>query len=270
MSLGTNVSHAAVHGVGEWAKHSVNLQDGCENNCRYCYAKCMAIRFKRKTSQNWDKPDIRRKDIDKVYRTLEGRIMFPTTHDISRRNLEECISVLWKMLEAGNKVLIVSKPTMHCIPRLCSELGPYCHRILYRFTIGSSCDDTLRFWEPGAPSFSERLASLKWAYEQGFQTSVSAEPMLDTHINRVIHATKPYVTDAIWLGRANRLRSIIAINCPNDDETKQRADELLAEQTDDYLRELYERYRDDSQIKFKDSIKKAAGLDRPTERGLDV
>ena len=49
-----------------------------------------------------------------------------------------------------------------------------------------------------------------------------------------------------------------------------RADVLLAEQTDDFLRELYERYKADPQIKYKDSIKQAAGIDRPVQCGLDI
>lgn len=43
------------HGVGEWASHSVNIQSGCEKNCKYCYPKCMAIRFGRKTLSSWNK-----------------------------------------------------------------------------------------------------------------------------------------------------------------------------------------------------------------------
>ena len=48
------------------------------------------------------------------------------------------------------------------------------------------------------------------------------------------------------------------------------ADLRLAEQPDEFLRELYERFKDDPQIKFKDSIKKTVGLERPTEEGLDI
>ena len=36
-------------GTQEWAASNVNIQDGCEHDCRYCYAKTMAIRFKRAT-----------------------------------------------------------------------------------------------------------------------------------------------------------------------------------------------------------------------------
>ena len=263
-------TNRAAHGVGEWATSSTNCQQGCSNDCAYCYAKAMSVRFGRSTPESWSHPFIRREAVEKTYRKRNGRIMFPTSHDITPENIEECLTVLGKMLESGNDVLIVSKPHPDCIKRLCAELNAYRDQIVFRMTIGSADDPTLKYWEPNAPSFRMRLAALKAAYRAGYETSISCEPMLDTNIDAVIRAVRPFVTDSIWLGRGNRLRQTISINCPGDAEAKRRADELLAEQTDDYLRNLYERYSDDSLIKFKDSIKKVVGLNRPVECGLDV
>ena len=270
MKATSDIETKPAYGVGEWAKASVNIQDGCENDCRYCYAKCMAVRFGRKTSTSWCNTTIRMEALCKTYRKRDGRIMFPTSHDITIDNLDACLYVLWKMLAAGNEVLIVSKPHPLCIKELCAEFQDYKNQILFRFTIGSADDSVLRFWEPNAPTFEERLSALRLAYQQGYQTSISCEPMLDTHIDMVVQAAKPYVTDAIWLGRVNRLRQTIAITCPDDVETKERAEQLLAEQPDEFLRELYKRFKDDPKIKFKDSIKEAVGLERPTEVGLDI
>ncbi|MEI6168118.1 MAG: hypothetical protein WCS52_13095, partial [bacterium] len=182
----------------------------------------------------------------------------------------EYLVVLKKLLAAGNDVLVVSKPVLSCIKALCEELEPYKSQILFRFTIGSVDNEVLKYWENKAPKFEERLASLKWAYSQGYQTSVSSEPMLDLEIDRVIQATRPFVTDSIWLGRVNGLRAAISLNCPGDLDAKNRANELLRGQTDNFLRELYERYRNDPIIKYKDSMKKAVGLELHTEKGLDI
>ncbi|WFB36788.1 radical SAM protein [Kiritimatiellota bacterium B12222] len=264
-------NNKATHGVGEWASHSVNIQSGCEKNCKYCYAKSMAIRFGRKTPSNWNKkPDLNEKAIGKGYRKREGRIMYPTSHDITPRNIEEYLTVLLKLLESGNEVLIVSKPTLPCIKRICEECEAYKDQILFRFTIGSANDSVLKFWEPGAPMFQHRLDCLKLAYKNGFATSVSSEPMLDNRIDKVVTKTMPYVTDAIWLGRVNQLRQALSINCPKDNVAKKRGDELLAKQTDTYLSELYESYKDDPKVKYKDSIKEAVGLERPETVGLDI
>ena len=266
----SNERSTPAHGVGEWAKHTVNWQVGCGNRCRYCFSSCNSIRFKRTTPTSWGQPVINQKAVAKNYRKLTGRIMVPTSFDIVPGNLLESLVVLSKLLRAGNELLIVSKPNLACIQAICADLRDHKEQILFRFTIGSADDKILKYWEPGAPSFKERLASLKWAFEAGFSTSVSCEPMLDKRVDEVVRATKPYVTDAIWLGRVNRLRQTLAINCPGDAEAMRQADQLLAEQTDDYLRELYRRYKADPKIKYKDSIKEAAGLERPTEAGLDV
>lgn len=260
----------AAHGVGEWANDSINLAQGCEHDCAYCFAKAMAIRFHRSTPESWKNPVIRKEAIGKNYYQQEGRIMMPTSHDITPLNINEFLTVLMKVLEAGNEILIVSKPHLPCIKAICKTAAAYKKQITFRFTIGSADDKVLKAWEPGAPSFGERLDSLKWAHQEGYETSLSCEPMLDTSIDQVIEACRPYVTDSIWLGRANNLRQALSLNRPGDEKAKALGEQLLAEQTDDYLRELYHRYKDDPLIKYKDSIKKVAGLDRPTVNGLDV
>lgn len=258
------------HGVGEWATSSVNLQNGCEHNCRYCYAHCMAERFGRATPKTWPEPVINKAAINKGFSQRSGRIMFPTTHDVTERNLDHCTATLGKMLRAGNEVLVVSKPHLPCIKTICRECGDYKRQMMFRFTIGSANNEILKYWEPGAPSYQERLRSLKFAHEHSFPTSVSCEPMLDDNIHAVIKAARPYVTDAIWLGRANRLKGILALNCPKDVEAMRRADELIGLLSDEFIRGLYRRYKNHPLIKWKDSIKEVIGLKRPTKRGLDV
>jgi DNA repair photolyase len=260
----------AAHGTGEWATTNVNIQAGCDNDCRYCYAKAIAIRFHRATPESWSTPELNDGTVQKGYGKRSGTIMFPSTHDIAPVNIDACVVVLVKILAAGNRVLIVTKPQLACVKRLCLDLKGYKKQILFRFTICSADDNVLGFWEPGAPSFDERLQALKWAHAAGFKTSVSCEPMLDARIDRVIAAVKPYVTDAIWLGRANRLRHIVAVNCPDDDEVRRQTNKLIELQDDDRMRALYEQYREHPKVKFKDSIKKVVGLERPVTKGLDV
>lgn len=257
-------------GTQEWAAHNVNIQTGCEHGCLYCYAQCMGIRFKRVAATSWTTPRIRQSVISKKYRKMNGVVMFPTTHDIMESNLVDCLIVLNKMLHAGNQVLIVSKPHLSCIQHLCEELKDYRQQILFRFTIGSSDDAILSFWEPNAPAYLERLESLKWAKQLGFRTSVSSEPMLDGNIDSVIQDSKPFVTDSIWLGRMNRIGNILSLNAPTNVLARSKANELMALQTDQWVKALYVRYTDDPVIKFKDSIKKVVGIERPTEMGLDV
>jgi DNA repair photolyase len=256
-------------GTQEWAASNVNIQDGCEHDCRYCYAKTMAIRFKRMTAKSWAEPKLREHDVNRGFTRRSGRIMFPTAHDITEKNIDACLAVLKRMLVAGNDLLIVSKPCLPCVNRLCSELAPFRDQIVFRFSIGSASNAVLKFWEPGAPTFKQRLACLKAAYLHDFQTSVSCEPMLDDKIDRVVDAVHEFVTDSIWIGKINRLRSILPQNCPNDDDAFQRGEKLTASQNDTAIRALYARYKADPKIKWKDSIKKVVGIQRPMESGLD-
>ena len=152
---------AGITGTKEWAAENVNIQTGCEHDCRYCYAKGMALRFHRTTAEGWRKPTIRPSEVNRKRGQRRGTVMFPSTHDITPLNVEACIGVLEKMLAAGNRVLIVSKPHLRCVKTMCERLAQYRDRIVFRFTIGSVDDHVLRYWEPGAPASAERLAS-RW------------------------------------------------------------------------------------------------------------
>ena len=84
--------------------------------------------------------------------------------------------------------------------------------------------------------------------------------MLDDNVEAVISAVDPFVTDSIWIGKANQLRARLKLNGCADDETMNRANELIAWQSDDNIRALYGRIKDNPKIRWKDSIRKALGL----------
>ena len=149
-----------VSGTQEWAATNVNIQRGCSHGCVYCYAHANAQRFKQLgDGQTWGEEVINRTAVEKAYGFRpSGTIMFPTTHDIVPANLDEATTVLRKMLASGNRVLVVSKPHLACIQRLCAELEEWKDNVLFRFTIGAMRDETLLFWEPGAPAFEEPRA----------------------------------------------------------------------------------------------------------------
>ena len=60
------------------------------------------------------------------------------------------------------------------------------------------------------------------------------------------------------------------VNGYNDPATIERIKQLQQWQTDTEIRKLYERYKDNPQIKWKDSIKKVVGIDSPVDKGLDI
>ena len=259
-----------VFGTHEWAVKNANFISGCFHNCKYCYSKEMAIRFKRKTPMNWEIEDVISKQLMLKRKKVDGSIMFPSSHDITPKNVQHSIMFLQNLLEAGNEILIVTKPHLDIIKEICNKFSAYKDNILFRFTIGSTNSDTLKFWELSAPSFEERKESLIFAYNQGFSTSVSCEPMLDDSTEELVAMLTPYITDSIWIGKANFLLRRLKMNGITDDESINKANELISMQSDSNIKSLYRKLRNNSKVKWKESIKKVVQLEISTINGLDI
>jgi len=244
-------------GTRQWSNKSINFQTGCEHNCLVCYAKDMSIKYKQTTKNNWGSPRIRLNDVKKkINKWDESMIMFPSSHDITLNNISEAMVVLRKILGADNEVLIVSKPHYECIKQICDEFTDYKDKILFRFTIGSYNNKVLKFWEPGAPSLNERMKSLKYAFNSGYGTSISIEPMMDNKVDKVIDAVKPFVSETIWLGKVNQLWSRLKRNTDMSDELVKKANQLDQWQSNPNILKLYDKYKNDPVIMWKDSIEK--------------
>lgn len=257
-----------ITGTKEWSTRSINIATGCEHGCRYCYARAMAQRFKRlPPGTDWRRPVLRQREVDRGRGRCTGTVMFPSSHDITPALLEPSLVVLRKLLEAGNRVLVVSKPHLACVERLCADLAAHRDRVLYRFTIGAMDDRVLAWWEPGAPTYAERLASLEYAHRAGYATSVSVEPMLEpAHAPDLVRAVQPHVTDSVWLGKMNlgRVRGLLVTP-----EEREALRELEDGQADARVRTLYAELRDKPLVRWKESIKRVVGLPLATESGLD-
>ena len=260
-------------GTREWAEVNRNCISGCAHGCKYCYAWANAARFDRLPPGGWTEEVVNIGKVEKGYGKCRGRVMFPTTHDITPENSHHTFKVLEKMLKAGNEVLVVSKPHLSVIQHFCARLVNYKDKILFRFSIGAGEPEPLALWEPGAPNFAERLQALGHAYNEGFQTSVSMEPLLETNEDRTVELVgilALFVTDSIWIGKMNHARARLSFNgFGADEEMMAAARELEASQSDDRIRELYARLADHPVVKWKESIKKVVGIEVSTTPGLD-
>lgn len=185
--------------------------------------------------------------------------MFPTQHDINPENLENCVQYLKRWLQIGNEILIVSKPHLDCVKRMCDEFQPFKNQIVFRFTIGSPNNDVLKFWEPGATPYEERFDSLKYAFDQGYKTSVSCEPTLDEDIAYMANEFFPYINDCVWIGKMNYISSRVDMTKwkPEDFQYMKKIDVVIK---DEFIKDLYEEFRDNKKVKWKDSIKSTLGL----------
>ena len=262
-----------VFGTKEWASSTLNLISGCAHDCKYCYAKETAVRKGFNTLAEWPNEKVRQNQLKRHQKKRDGTIMYPSSHDITPEHIEEHVKIIGKLLQAGNQLLIVSKPHLECIKRLCLEFEESKHRILFRFTIGSTNSNVLKFWEPNAPSFEERLECLQLAFESGFGTSVSSEPSLANSTDQVfdlVEKVRPFLNDAIWIGKMNNPYGRVKRNGHTDMETLKRLDDIVGFQNDANIWIIYQQYKNDPIVKWKESIKKVVGLEIPTEAGKDV
>jgi DNA repair photolyase len=267
-----------ITGTNEWAKYTYNIQKGCKNGCRYCYAKQMAIRFGRCTPETWLEEEINQEQVDKRFGRRKGRIMFPSTHDVHMGNLEAVTKVLHSMLKAGNEVLLVSKPDPRAIETLCVAFREYTHLLTFRFTIGSANPLVLKYWEPHAPDLKSRVKAMEIAHASGFPTGASCEPLLDGDFPSVIKLVEMidvFTSDTIWLGLANNF--LARLNANGEDHLAfRRAQDLIIQQDEAFCHELYVEFSADQgqgpanpRIRWKESMKKVLGLDLATKAGED-
>lgn len=94
--------------------------------------------------------------------------------------------------------------------------------------------------------------------------------MLDDRSAELAETLLPYVTDTLWFGKANMLKNRLSLNGYKDEFTWKKADELMAMHSDEYIRAIYEKFKEDSRIRWKESIKKIVGLPPPESAGLDI
>jgi len=244
-------------GTREWADRNINCIKGCSNNCRYCYAKLIAKRFGRCTEDTWKEMKIRSDIVNKRFGKYAGRVMFPSSHDITDAPgvKEACFIVIQKLLEAGNDLLITTKPRLSITKDIIKTFGSFESQLQFRFTITSKDNLLLSFWEPSAPTFEERFGSLKYAYEAGFKTSVSIEPFLDYDPRGLIEIVSPFITESVWLGPMNYIprKGISTQNEQYYEEIRERSDTHR-------LRAIFEDLKEVPKIRFKDSMVNRLGL----------
>jgi len=258
-----------IRGTKEWAVAEINCTVGCPHNCRYCYARLAALdKGLINSAADWSQSRLVDEEVHRDRPLYPGQVMFPTAHDIVEENLDEALEVIDRLVAAGNKVLIVSKPSLSCIEQICTRLYQRRRQILFRFTITARDGDILRFWEPGAPAYPERLNSLRLAYEKRFATSVSIEPILDLEdLVDLIGEIEPLVTDSIWVGKMNRIEERVRIE---SSEAAAEVERIRSEQHDQKILDLYDSLKDNPLIRWKESIKLVVGLPLASKTGLDI
>ena len=258
-SMSTTTFAATRTGTGtkEWSDFSYNICTGCQHGCLYCYAHNNRARFGKslRTNDQWRQQHLSDKGQQLGSKVgKKGVVMFPTSHDITPEFLDQSLATI-KNLLLNNSVLVVSKPHLCVIETLCRELTPNRDKVMFRFSIGSLNEQQTDFWEPGAPKPSERITALQYAYNAGYATSVSAEPMLDDNLGmrKLVNTVDPYVTDTIWLGKMQRVNRVQNHGFTGFD---MRLAFIKEWQSDENILHLVKLLATHPKVKWKDSISK--------------
>lgn len=258
-----------IRGTREWAVAEINCSRGCPHGCLYCYARYDQVARKGLvTAAEWNHCQDLEEELNKDHPLYNGQVMFPAAHDIVPENIESCVKVVKKLLDAGNTVLIVSKPHLDCIQRLCQEFYNDRDRILFRFTITARDSNILNIWEPEAPDYQERLMCLRSSFERGFATSVSIEPMLHREdVVAMVHELLSFVSQSVWIGKMNKIDIRVV---GDSDQIIGEIERIQQGQTDEQIHSLYQELQGIEKIRWKESIKEVVGLTLPTRPGLDI
>lgn len=257
-----------IRGTREWAVAEIDCCIGCTHGCRYCYGRANALRNgKIQALSEWDESVVVTGEVEKCQPLYPGQVMFPANHDITEQTIEAALTVIGNLLDSGNRVLIVSKPSPPCIVRLCDAFADKRQQILFRFTITARDPDILTFWEPGAPTYRERRQALELAAGRGFATSVSIEPMLDAaDVITMVQELEGAVSHSIWVGKMNRIDERVA---SESEQAREEMRRIRQEQGDVRILELYGKLKDHPLLRWKESIKEVVGLPLMQEPGLD-
>lgn len=237
-------------GTHEWAPITENIYKGkCPNGCLYCYAHSNIARWKKDEAFILDV-----KKLHSGYKKRNGTIMFPSQHDILPINQDMCLAFLTDILYSGNQIIIVTKPWRSVIEYLSKKLIKYKEQIIWRVTIGAIDNKILKFFEPEASSFEERMECLTILFRDGYQTSVSIEPMLDFKPEDLVNIVTPFVTEKIWLGKCNKWQQRFKMN-GHADKIPTANEYLSWQSSDELIIQLVDGLSDNPKVEWKDSIK---------------
>jgi DNA repair photolyase len=157
----------------------------------------MKIRMGQKTKDTWriEEPQMSNSGnktyLGESHKLAKWDVMYPTTHDLHIQHIDLHLKTLRELLENGNRVVIVTKPSIKCVKAICDNLEDNWEQFVFRFSIGTLNNAELKKWEPNAPSVQHRLNCIEYAHSRGFNTSISMEPLLFNDAQDVIERVRP-------------------------------------------------------------------------------
>jgi len=236
---------------GQWqfgdASYNIRLgSTACKHQCKYCYIAPMFARW-HKQMKNISMEDLMPVDPSKVRKNWKGCVVgggvgtssnstrkmyfFPSSSDTFTENASDYIHVANKILESGNEVMFVTKPTMRSLKAIHDEITGYPDFLKENFhvfiTFTSKNNQILRQFEPYSSLYEERLECLKFLTSLDYEVNVMMEPYLSPPLE-MVHELLPLLP--------NNKDNVIAIGEMNYSPKLPFTDEMR-----NYLFDLYKK-----------------------------
>ena len=209
----------------EYGDYTMNHVLGCSHGCLYpCYAFLMAKRFgKAPNYEKWCSPklvsntlEILDREIPRLKSKIESvQLCFTTDPFMYGYNEvgEMSMAAIKKLNAAGIRCTVLTKGILPI------DLAEQIPENEYGITLISLDEDFRKKIEPGASSYSDRIAALKALHDKGCRTWVSIEPyptpnIIKQDLLRILNAIS--FVNKIIFGRTNYNKEITAFTTHRD------------------------------------------------------
>jgi DNA repair photolyase len=179
-------------GQWAWGMTSYNIRDPkylCKHACPYCYIGPMFKRFGHvcQPVPMEDMMPVNQKTINKSWTPVSDlgqrkMVFFPSSSDIFVENAKDYVQVCLKILKSGHEVMFVTKPTLGSVRAIAHEMEQTGEMDLFRskmaifITITTNDPKLLKYLEPNASSYPERLEVIIELRQRGFHVNIMMEP----------------------------------------------------------------------------------------------
>jgi len=195
----------------EYSPYAVNLYNGCNNGCKYCYAPGISRKQRKDFLNVTQRRNVIRdfeKDCSKM-NGLQSQVMlcFMTDpyneQEETQKITRECLKIALR-----NKIPLSILTKSKLVLRDIDIFKKFGGNINVGVTITMGNEEDSREWEPNAATPSERIDILKELSENGVSTWASFEPVLDVNqsLNMILRSI-PFV-DLYKIGKLNNYKGI--------------------------------------------------------------
>ena len=165
--------------------YCINHVQGCSHGCRCpCYAYMMAKSYGKTIGYaDWCQPKLVANAEALLAKELTHKKMKPSTihlclsTDPFMTGYDEIIDMSLRLIALINSFDIAcSVLTKGSFPSALADTSRFSTENCYTISLISLNEDFRIKWEPGATSYAERIAALKYLHEHGLKTQVHMEP----------------------------------------------------------------------------------------------